>query len=586
MRRYVAVDTETTGLRPFQGDRVTVVSFADDSGAWALPAKEGAKELRRFLKQGYTVINHNGPFDRAALSASFGIEIPDDQYDDTMARDWMLDENGDHRLKEGLGARYLGVDARQEKDDLRALMRGRTVADVYRELREVENEKPRSERERAADTRVRAREIAAGTKRSWEDLTFEELEEYAAQDAFITWQAYWRQEEDFQNDPYTLPDRQRQLDIGSLCYRITKTGIRVDPQQAERGLQAAEERIAELAEPLSHVNLNSSKQMADLIFDEWGLPAGKRTASGARSTDKHVLGELSWDPRVADLLEYRKLIKQVSAYYLPLLDRIGDDGRIHPSLNPWRTVTGRLSMSGPNLQTIPRETTAAEIRKVFIPAQGSVLTEWDLSQIEVRVAADLSQEPALLAVYEAGGDVYQALADEIGVDRQTAKTVILSAQYGVGPKKLATTLALGTGQKPNVARARSILNRYWRNYPQLDRLFKGLNEMAKRRGYVPHWHEGRRRRFKSPHNPWPRYYSALNAVIQGGAADFLLDILMELEPEIERQGYGRLVLTVHDSFTAEHEPGAEACITKLVEEITHDVSPYDIATPWEMKQWR
>lgn len=586
----MAVDTETTGLRPFQGDKATVVSFAVDKGAeieaWAEPAEQGAKTLRKFVDSGHIIVNHNGPFDRAVFAASFGIEIPDDQYADTQARDWLLDENADHRLKEGLGARYLGVDSKQEKDDLRTLMRGVTVADTYRELREIENEKPRAERERATETRVHAREIADASKRSWEDLTFEELEEYAAQDAFITLHAFHRQDEDFAEDPYPIPDIQRQYDIGSMAYRITRTGIRVDPAQAERGLQAAEERISQLAEPFEHVNLRSSKQVAGLLYDEWGLPCTMQTKGGDRATNKDALGALAWDPRVVDLLEHRALTKQVDAYYLPLLDRLGPDGRIHPSLNPWRTVTGRFSMSGPNLQTIPRESTAAEIRKVFVPAPGLVLTEWDLSQIEVRVAADLSQEPSLLSIYEAGLDVYQAIADELGVSRAWGKVLVLMMQYGAGPKKIALTLARGTGKPPDVALARRLYKRYWRTYPRLEHLMRGMEEMGKRRGYIPLWREGRRRRFKSPHNPWPRYYSALNASIQGGAAEFLKDVMLEAEPHVEAEGWGRIVLTVHDSILIEHEPGAEQKIDAFLAEITNDASPYEIDTPWEMKKWK
>lgn len=584
--KYVAVDTETTGLRPYQGDKATVVSFATDKEAWAEPAAQGGETLRKFVDDGYIIINHNGPFDRAVFDSSFGIVLPDDQYADTQARDWLLDENADHRLKEGLGARYLGVDSKAEKEDLRALMRGTTVADAYRELRDVENEKPRAEREKAVDTRARAREIAAASKRDWDQLTFEELEDYAAQDAFITWHAYHRQEEEFAEDPFTAPDIQRQYAIGSMAYRISRNGIRVDVEQAERGMQAAEERIAVLSEPVAHVNLRSPKQVQALLFDEWGLKPTRRTKSGGWSTDKDALEELSWDPRVADFMEFRRLTKQVDAYYLPLLDRIGPDGRIHPSLNPWRTVTGRFSMSGPNLQTIPRESTAAEIRKVFIPADGLVLTEWDLSQIEVRVAADMSQEPTLLRVYENDEDVYLALAADMNVDRATAKVLVLMMQYGAGPAKIAVQLARGTGKPPDVAKARKLFKSYWRTYPRLHRLMDGMTEMARRRGYIPMWREGHRRLFKSPHNLWPRYYSALNAAIQGGAADLLKDVLLELEPEVEALGLGRVVLTVHDSVLGEHEPGAEGQISKLIDEITHDVSPYDIATPWEAKAWR
>lgn len=582
-RKLIAVDTETTGLRPFQGDKATVVSFCDDTGAWALPADQAAPVLRRYIDEGYTVINHNGPFDRAVFAASFGIELPDNQYDDTQAREWQLDENQDLRLKEGLALRYLGVDAKQEKDELRALMRGRRTEDVYRELRETENVRPRAERERAADTRLRAREIAAATKRSWEDLTFAELEEYAAQDAFITWQAYWRQEERFAEDPYCLPDRQRQLDIGSQAYRITRAGVRVNEARAEEELAKVEGRLAELSAPVAHVNLRSPKQVAGLLYDEWKLPCSLTTGSGARSTSKAALESLSWDPRVADFMEARRLVKQIDAYYLPLLDRLSPDGRVHPSLNPWRTVTGRYSCSGPNLHTIPRESTAAEIRKVFIPAPGMRLTEWDLSQIEPRAATDMSQEPSLLEVYAGGIDLYDTVAQELGITRQAAKVVFLSILYGVGGKTLATWLAQGTGKAPDVRRAWGIINRYWSRYRHLERLYKGLEEMGRRRGYLPLWKPGRRRRFRSPAVKFPRYYTGLNACIQGGAAEFLKDVLLELEPAVAP--YGQIVLTVHDSIVVEHEPGAEESISRLIDEIGGDCSPYGIPTPWESKAW-
>jgi DNA polymerase-1 len=589
--RLLALDTETTGLRPFQGDKATVVSFAvhqpDGIEAWALPAgDEAAQTIRDYLADGYTIVNHNGPFDRAVLKGTFGIEIPDAQYADTQARDWLLDENQDHRLKEGLGVRYLGLDAKAEKDDLKALMRGTTVADAYRELREVENEKPRAEREPAKDTRVRARVIADESKRDWDQLTFEELEDYAAQDAYLTLYAYDRQIEDFEEDPYGKPDIQRQYDIGSMAYRLTRTGIRVDVEQAERGLAEAEERIVTLAEPYDGVNLKSPNQMRQMLYEDWGLTPTSKTRTGAWSTDKDALEALSWDPRVEALMEYRRLTKQVDAYYLPLLDRLGEDGRVHPSLNPWRTVTGRFSMSGPNLQTIPRESTAAEIRKVFIPADGLVLTEWDLSQIEVRVAADLSQEPVLLDAYAEGRDIYQAMADELKVTRNVAKTLVLMMQYGAGPQKVAVTLARGTGKPPDLAQAKRLWKGYWRTYPRIHRLMEGMTEMARRRGYVPLWREGHRRRFKSPAARWPRYYSALNANIQGGAADLLKDVMLEVEPLVESEGWGQVVLTVHDSLLIEHEPGAEDLISDLMAEVTNDVTPYEIDTPWEEKPWR
>lgn len=587
-RDPLAVDTETTGLRVFQGDRPIMASFADDSGAWALPPDEASVEIRRAISEGRTLVMHNSPFDRAVFSSAWGIEVPDEQVWDTMGVDWVLDENADHRLKEGLGSRLFGVDAAEEKKALQAMMRGRTQADVYRELREIENAKPRADREKAAETKARAKVIADETTRTWADMTYDELKDYAEQDAFLTWKVFWHQQAELAEDTFVQPYFDQAHRVAGFCYRITKTGVRVDQDRAAEEFAKVQARIDELSEPFSHVNLKSPTQVAALLYDEWKLPCTSNTASGNRGTDKDVLESLRYDERVEGLIEFRQLAKQVDAYYLPLLDRVGIDGRIHPSLNAFRTVTGRFSCSGPNLQTIPRESTASEIRKVFIAADGMTLTEWDLSQIEVRIAADMSREPALLAVYEENGDVYQALADEIGVTRDVAKTTILSAQYGVGAKTLSKRLAQGTGEKPDVAAAKRVLTSYWQTYPQLRRLMHGLEEVSKRRGYLPLWKPGRRRRFRSPHLQFPKWYTALNAAIQGGAAEMLKDVLLALEAGLAAADFqARIVLTVHDSIIIEHEPGIEPLVDRMLEEITRDCSPYTrLPTPWDRKPWQ
>lgn len=585
LNRPIAIDTETTGLRPFQGDKATVASFADETGAWALPADDARHVVRQAVEEGRTIVMHNSIFDRAVFLGSWGIEVPDDQVFDTMAVDWLLDENADHRLKEGIGARLFGVDAKAEKQALQAIMRGRTQQDVYKELRAQLPPRNQPGYESAAETKVRAKALADATTKTWAELTFEDLEPYAVQDADLTWRILHHQLAELETETFCHPYIDRAHEVAALSYRINRTGICVNQEHAERELERVSARVAELEASYGDVNLKSAPQVAEMIYDRWKLPCTVKTKGGGRATDKDTLEALSWDPRVQGLMEFRSLAKQVDAYYLPLLDRTGDDGRIHPSLHPFRTVTGRWSCSGPNLQTIPRESTAAEIRKVFCAAPGLVLSEWDLSQIEVRVAADMAKEAALLAVYDVGGDIYQALADEIGVTRSTAKTVILSAQYGVGPKKLAATLARGTGQAPNVRQARAILDAYWRTYPNLDRLFNGLQEVGKRRGYIPLWKPGRRRLLKSPHNPYPRWYTALNAAIQGGAAEFMKDVLTELEVVLEDAGCGRIVLTVHDSVIVEHEPGTEHIVTAALATITPDVSPYGIETPWEHKAW-
>jgi DNA polymerase I-like protein with 3'-5' exonuclease and polymerase domains len=588
--RPVAIDTEsnTTGdsPRPYQGDKCHTVSFADETGGWALRAAEAAAEVRRFAEDPEAlIVMHNAPYDRSVLRANFGVEIPDERIYDTQAVDWMLDENADHRLKQ-IGAREFGQDAKAEQEAINALKRGTPAADIYRELRLVENAKARADREPAAVTKAKAAELSLATKKSWATFTFEDLEAYAIQDAVLTRDIYHLQQVKLHDDGYVIRDLDRERRIGAFAYRLQRTGIKVDQDRAAQELELAEFRAAELEQGFEGVNLASTPQLRELLFGKWGLAPSKQTKTGENSTDKEALERLSYDPRVRDLMEYRQLAKQISAYYLPLLGHMGTDGRLHPSFNAHRTVTGRFSCSNPNLQTIPRETTSAAIRQVFIAEPGTVLTEWDLSQIEVRCAAALSREPALLDVYARGGDVYLEMAAALDVTRQDAKVIVLACVYGIGAKSLATQLTVRTGRHWSSTEAGAVRRKFWKTYPRLDRLMQGSQKLAQRHGYVPLWKEGRRRQFDSPFLKFPRYYTALSALDQGGCAELLKDILLEAEGATSH--LGRIVLTVHDSITWEHEPGAEPEISRVLQEITDAVSPWKdvIETPWEMKAWK
>ena len=208
MRKFnapLAVDTEVTGLRPYQGDRVIMASFADDTGNWAERPDAAGDRIREALYHGRTLVMHNGIFDRAVLEAEWGIVVPDDQYYDTMAVDWLLDENADHRLKEGIGARLFGTDSKAEKDAIKAMMRGRTQAEVYKELRAELPPRGEPGYESAAETKARAKEIADSTTRTWADLTFDELHDYAVQDASLTWRIFWHQQAALEEDTYVHP---------------------------------------------------------------------------------------------------------------------------------------------------------------------------------------------------------------------------------------------------------------------------------------------------------------------------------------------------------------------------------------------
>lgn len=591
----VAVDTETSGLRLYVDDKIRGMSvFFGSTGAYIPVSHPDSVNLSpaalapvHAALHGRELVMHNANFDRAALELGLAWDLDGRNIWDTMAVDWMLDENQDHRLKEGVGRRLFGDVALETQRELKQLMRGRTVADLYREMREGV---AAGTKEKADVTRERARLAALASKKSWADLTAEDVAAYAVRDTELTLHVQGHQREvireELGTDTDITPDLERERQVSDFTHSMIRRGIAVDQEMALAGLRDAEDRVSALQVGFEHVNFKSPRQVAELLYDTWGLPCTAETASGNRGTDKNVLDVLSYDPRVARLIEFRKVSKQVDAYYRPLTDAVGRDGRIHPAFTTFRTVTGRFSCSAPNLQTIPRETTAAAIRKVFVAAPGLCLTEYDLSQIELRIAAEMSQEESLLAAFDAGLDLYQVVADDLEISRQDGKRLLLSAQYGIGPKKLSVAMALGTGKPADYGRAKTILDDYWRQYPKLDRLMKGAQRVAQKNGYVALWKPGRFRRFRSPAEKFPRYYSALNALIQGGAAEMLKDILLVVDDILSESGDGQIVLTVHDSLVIEHVPGAERRIADVIREATAATSPYKIATPWDGKAWK
>ena len=585
----IAIDTETTGLRVYQGDKILGFSVSTRDGDWYysvahpyssnIPQLDAVTILQAVAKHG-VVVMHNSCFDRAVLALGFGIEFEDSQIWDTQCGDWLIDEAADHRLKE-IGARLWGYEAKAEAEALKALRKGRSVTEVYRELRDVQNVKPRAERERAAVTRDQAREIAQASKKDWRDLTADDISEYAKQDTRLTLDLYHYQlrEGPLQDEHFLAAMEREQLVLGQ-CYRFTRVGVHVDLDAAVQSLEAAEAELAAIAEPWSHVNLRSANQKAALVYDEWGLPCNRRTKAGARSTDRFALEALSYDPRVQALQRYAKLAKEVDAFYFPLIDRRGDDGKVHPSFNPNRTVSGRLASFGPNIQQIPK---VGPVRSLFVPPPGFAFLSADLPSAELRIMAILSEEPAWLEAFDKGTDFHQATADATGLTRQIAKTLVYSVCYGVQGKTLATTLAQGTGQPPDVKAAYDYIRKFWKGVPRVRRLFDGLSEAWQRRGKLPiRPYDGRYRHF-TDRTGWPRPYAAMDYVVQGSIAELVKDWGLALEPEIDALG-GYLLMQCHDSLIACVPEGAVAAAKPLFQATLDAVNPFGrLAWPLDIK---
>lgn len=347
-------------------------------------------------------------------------------------------------------------------------------------------------------------------------------------------------------------------------------GVGIDPdffaemsERLGRDLRYVEEEIYKIAG--HEFNLNSPIQLREVLFEQMELPVKKRTKTGP-STDAEVLEELAGEghqvPRL--LLEYRELAKLKSTYIdaLPALVH-PETGRLHTSFNQTVASTGRLSSSEPNLQNIPiRTALGAEIRKGFVPADGFRLLGADYSQIELRILAHLSGDPAFLEAFRRGQDIHRNTAALIfGVDveavtpamRAQAKTVNFATLYGQGPAALARQLGI------TVRQARQFIEDYFKRFPAIRRYLDRQVELAREQGFVETL--GGRRRYipeLQSKNPNIRAFGervATNSPIQGSAADLIKLAMIRIHENLRERGYrSRMTLQVHDELLFEVPP--------------------------------
>jgi DNA polymerase I-like protein with 3'-5' exonuclease and polymerase domains len=578
----VTLDCETTGLHMYEGDRVLCGSLWFGDEAYVFPA-EHAAEIVDACYHGLTVF-HNANFDRAMIEQTFGLTIDDRLVVDTLTIDWCLRESWPHALKE-IAARLWGHDEKSEKIKLDRILAGMTVEEAYKARRaEVGRSEP------AAQSKEWARAVAAAhPKRTYADLTMEEWAPYAAKDAELTWRLLRHHDEELDklaDTPWDVrPALVREHRVDAFCLRLQRTGIRVNQDRAHAFQSEAQRTADEIAaeEVFEGVNLRSDRQVAELVYDRWEHPCERFTETGARSVDKAALSLLAWDPRVARLSEFKKAANALSKFYNPILEHTAADGRIHASFRSHGTETGRFSSSGPNLQQLPRTSTNRRVRPLFVPEPGLELVEFDLEQAELRIGAAVAGERSIVEALEGSVDLYQSLADDVGVTRQQAKMIALSAQYGIGARKLAAQLAFGTGRRPDPRAARAVLDGYWRRYPNLKRAIDDHARLWEAQGYLAIGWPGRIRHLEGPFGPEPTY-AGFNSVVQGGQAEFLKDVLLDLEEAMS--AIGRIVLTVHDSVVLEIEPGRGDKVAGLLEDISGDRNRWGVPLRWAKKEWR
>ena len=370
-----------------------------------------------------------------------------------------------------------------------------------------------------------------------------------------------------------------ELPLCSVLYAMEKRGIAIDRQQLEQFGAMLTQRITD-CETLIYsysggpFNINSTKQLGELLFDKMGLPPVKKTKTGY-STNADVLEKLRHKhPIIPAIMDYRMLTKLKSTYADGLMKVICDDGRIRTTFQNLVTATGRLSSTEPNLQNIPvRTELGAEIRKMFVPGEGCVLVDADYSQIELRVLAHIAEDEAMRAAFCSGMDIHTATAAQVfhvapenvtPLQRRHAKAVNFGIVYGISEFSLAEDIGVSRYE------AREYIDSYLANYCGVKAYMKQVVEDAREKGYTRTMY-GRKRyipELKSSNFNVRQGAErmTLNTPIQGTAADLIKLAMIRVENAL-RANYpeAKLLLQVHDELIVE-------CPEEIAEEVAALVS--------------
>ena len=363
-------------------------------------------------------------------------------------------------------------------------------------------------------------------------------------------------------------------------HHMEAAGIRVEREELKEYGDRLKVRIEKLEQEIygatgETFNINSPKQLGEILFEKMKLKGGKKTKTGY-STAADVLEKLAPDcPAVQMILDYRQLTKLNSTYAEGLAAFIGEDGRIHGKFNQTITATGRISSTEPNLQNIPvRMELGREIRKVFVPRDGFVFVDADYSQIELRILAHMSGDERLIEAYREAQDIHAITASEVfhtplnqvtPLQRRNAKAVNFGIVYGIS--------AFGLSEDLSITRKEALqyIEKYFETYPGVKAFLDGLVAQAKENGYVTTMY-GRRRpvpELKSSNFAQRAFGErvAMNSPIQGSAADIMKIAMIRVDRELKRRGLAsKIVLQVHDELLVETKLEETEEVKRLLED--------------------
>lgn len=393
----------------------------------------------------------------------------------------------------------------------------------------------------------------------------EKFAEYCCYGAYVSRMAANVLEDKLRDTGMDKLMRDMEMPLSLVLYDMEKEGVEVRREELKAYGDALTARIEELeasihAQAGVEFNINSPKQLGEVLFETMHIPGGKKTKMGY-STAADVLEKLAEDyPIVKDILEYRGLTKLKSTYAEGLAAYIGEDKRIHTNFNQTITATGRISSTEPNLQNIPmRMELGRRIRKVFVPRTGYEFMDADYSQIELRVLAHMSGDEQLIDAYRTEQDIHRITAAKVfhtpfeevtDLQRRNAKAVNFGIVYGISSFGLSQDLSISRKE------AAEYIEQYFATYPKVKEFLDRLVEDAKKQGYTTTMF-GRRRPIPelSSSNFMQRSFGervAMNSPIQGTAADIIKIAMIRVWRALRERGLkSKLILQVHDELVIE-----------------------------------
>lgn len=556
-------DTETTGTDPMQADPVGI-SFSWEKGTgFYVPTLIGESlslnaivDILKpvFNDESKTAVAHNLKYDYLVLKR-IGIDLKNKMFD-TMLAAYLIDPN-----------QKVSMDKLAED-----ILQYKPVA-----ISEL---------------------IGKGKKqKTMDEIDISEVAPYACEDADITWQLYEiykdeLKEHDLEHVAYNI-----EFPLSKVLAEMEYRGVYIDKEfldslssELNKDLDEITQKIYDIAG--EEFNINSTKQLGEILFEKLELPVKKKTSTGKPSTAENVLVQLAEEEyEIAELLlDYRTLSKLDSTYVAALPKLIHPEtGRVHTSFNQHIAATGRLSSSNPNLQNIPiRTERGREVRKAFSAPEGSVILAADYSQIELRVIASIAEDNAMKQAFQDGEDIHSRTAKEVfelesidevdGNMRRKAKEVNFGIPYGVSKYGLASRLNISNDE------AGDMIENYLTRFPGVDAFMKSIVEEAKKNGFVRTL-TGRRRFIPEINsgNFNRRSFAertAINTPIQGTAADIIKIAMLNLEEKLKDHPEWKMLLQVHDELVFEIPEGdvedAKALIAEVMENAMDIGVPLDV----------